>query len=234
MLVELAAICRMHGPAYRANGPDPLWPSHGQAMQAIEPDRTAALGGHVSCWEHCQDAQSRSHACTHRHGPTCLHGAAHAWRPRPRARLRPVPYGLVPCTGPDALRELARSPHKRLDHTRFRAAAAALHKLAREPRVVGGPIGMSGVWHTWTRALHSHPPGHYLGPAGGGARAGRPGRPSRDDFLGPVKALALVCRATFRAALRQTPVFDGVPREGWARDWVVPCAPVGTGAHALQ
>jgi len=47
VLVEIAAICRMHGPEYRANGPDPLWPSHGQAMQAIEPGRTEALGGHV-------------------------------------------------------------------------------------------------------------------------------------------------------------------------------------------
>ena len=93
---------------------------------------------------------------------------------------------------------------------------------------------MIGVLHTWTRALHYHPHGHYLVPAGGWARDGRQWRPSREDFLVPVKALSIVFRAKFCDALRKTPVFDCVPREVWERDWVVHCEPVGTGAQALQ
>jgi Putative transposase len=148
--------------------------------------------------------------------------------------LLPVPYFLVTFTLPDTLRELARSHQKLRYNTLFRASAAALQKLARDPRFVGGTIGLIGVLHTWTRALHDHPPVHYLVPAGGLARDGRQGLPSRGDFLGPVPALSSVCRAKCREALRNPPVFDLVPREGWDRAWVVQCEPVGTGVQARQ
>ena len=233
-MVEIAAIFRMHGPESRAKVNDPMLPSHGQAMQAIDQCRTEALGGHVYFCAHGQDSQYSYHSCKNRHGPKCQNGSAHEWRQRPRDMLLPVPDFLVTFTWPDAVRELARSTQKLLYNTLFRASAAALQKLALDPRFVGGTIGMIGVLHTWTRALHDHPPGHYLVPAGGWARDGRQWRPSRADFLVPVKALSLVCRAKFRDALRKTPVFDGVPREVWERDWVVHGAPVGPGAQALQ
>ena len=148
--------------------------------------------------------------------------------------LLPVPYFLVTFTLPEAWRELARSHQKLLYNTLFRASAAALQTLAHDPRFVGGTIGMIGVLHTWTRALHYHPHVHYLVPAGGLACKGRQWLPARADFLVPVKALSVVCRAKFRDALRQTPVFDRVPTEVWEQDWGVPGTPVGTGAQALQ
>jgi hypothetical protein len=56
-MVELAEIFRKHGPAYRAQFKDQMLPSQGRAMEAIEHGRTEALGGHVYCWDHCQDYQ---------------------------------------------------------------------------------------------------------------------------------------------------------------------------------
>lgn len=233
-MVELAQIFRMHGPAYRAKFKDQMLPSHVRAMKAIEHCRTEALGGHVYFCEHCQDYQYSYHSCKNRHCPTCQNGSANEWLQRQQEMLLPVPYFLVTFTLPDALRELARSHQKLLYNTLFRASAAALQTLAHDPRFVGGTIGMIGVLHTWTRALHYHPHVHSLVPAGGLACEDRQWLPARADFLVPVKALSVVFRAKFRDALRKTPLFDQVPSEVWEKDWVVHCEPVGTGAQALQ
>jgi Putative transposase/Transposase zinc-binding domain len=233
-MVELADIFRKHGPAYRAKFKDQMLPSHVRAMEAIEHCRTEALGGHVYFCEHCQDYQYSYHSCQNRHCPTCQNGSANAWLQRQQEMLLPVPYFLVTFTLPEALRELARSHQKLLYNTLFRASAAALQTLAHDPRFVGGTIGMIGVLHTWTRALHYHPHVHYLVPAGGLACEGRQWLPARADFLIPVKALSVVFRAKFRDALRKTPLFDRVPTAVWEQDWVVHCKPVGTGAQALQ
>jgi len=64
---------------------------------------------------------------------------------------------------PEALRPLARSNQKTIYHVLFRAASKALLTLARDPRFVGGQIGMIGVLHTWTRqaSLSSSRPLHW-------------------------------------------------------------------------
>jgi hypothetical protein len=59
-------------------------------------------------------------------------------------------------------------------------------------------------------------------------------RPTREDFLPPVRALSVLFRAKFRDALRQTELFEQVPAEAWTQDWVVHCQPVGNGAGALK
>jgi Transposase zinc-binding domain len=46
-MIELAEIFRRYGPADRAKFADRMLPSHVAAMDAIEPCRTAALGGQL-------------------------------------------------------------------------------------------------------------------------------------------------------------------------------------------
>jgi hypothetical protein len=46
-MVELAELCRWHGPAYRAQFGDQRLPRHRRARQDIEQCRTAALGGQL-------------------------------------------------------------------------------------------------------------------------------------------------------------------------------------------
>ncbi len=53
----------------------------------------------------------------------------------------------------------------------FRTSAAATQHLARDPRFIGGQIGLVGVLHTWGRTLAFHPHVHYLAPGGGLAPA---------------------------------------------------------------
>ena len=60
--LEVADIFRQIGPAYRSNHADALSSGQRRMMSAIEPCRTAALGGHVEQCEICgHGASSTQH-----------------------------------------------------------------------------------------------------------------------------------------------------------------------------
>jgi hypothetical protein len=48
-----------------------------------------------------------------------------------------------------------------------KAAAEAVIELARDPRYVGGTVGILAVLHTWTQQLLYHPHVHCLVTGGG-------------------------------------------------------------------
>ena len=141
---------------------------------------------------------------------------------------------MLTVTLPSELRRVARSHQKQVYDLLFRTSAAAMQHLARDPRFVGGQMGMVGVLHTWGRNLSYHPHIHYLVPGGGLATEGQTWLPARNSFLLPVKALSRIVRAKFRDALRQTSLFGLVPASVWRQVWVVHCQPVGNGLTALK
>ena len=233
-MTELAEIFRRYGPRYRAKFGERMLPSHRQAMRDIEQCRTEVLGGHVYHCDQCDESQYSYHSCKNRHCPKCQNEAGQRWLEQQQDLLLPVPYFLVTFTLPTELRQLARRHQKLMYHLLFRASATALLQLARDPRFVGGQIGMVGVLHTWTRDLSYHPHVHYLVPGGGLASDGQAWLPSRQDFLVHVKPLGRLFRAKFRDALKKTGLFDLVPAETWTKEWVVHCQPVGSGVTALK
>jgi len=233
-VVELAAVFRRHGPQYRAKFGAQMPPSHRQAMRAIEHCRTPALGGHLYTCPDCGKTLYQYHSCRNRHCPKCQNDKAQQWLAQQQAMLLPVPYFMLTFTLPGALRTLARRQQRLLYHLLFRAAAAAIQLLARDPRFLGGHVGLIGVLHTWGRNLSYHPHLHFLAPAGALAADGHSWRPARKDFLLPVKALSKIFRAKFRDALRREPCFADIPAAVWEQEWVVHCQPVGTGLPALK
>jgi Putative transposase/Transposase zinc-binding domain len=233
-MTTLGEIFRRYGPAYRARFGQALSPSQLQAMQAIEACRTEALGGHVYTCPSCQFTRYSYHSCRNRHCPTCQQDATQAWLAEQHALLLPVPYFLVTFTLPSELRAIARAHPETLYPLLFRTSAAALQQLAHDPRFLGGQIGMLGVLQTWTRDLRYHPHVHYLVAALALAPDGTRWLVGNSDFLVHVKPLGELFRATFRAALRQTPWASQVDARVWAKSWVVDCRPVGSGASALK
>ena len=124
-MVEIAAMFRRHGPAYRAPWGDRRLPRPRRAMQDIERCRTAPRGGPVDPGEPCQADHDRDHACQPRHGPQCQPDHAQPWlEHQPRLRL-PVPHVMVTWTLPAALRGLARRPQPTLDNRLLRSSADA-------------------------------------------------------------------------------------------------------------
>lgn len=233
-MVEIADIFRRYGSQYRVKYGAKILPSHRQAMGAIERCRTALLGGHVYTCESCDETQYQYHSCRNRHCPKCQTDKAQQWLEKQRGLLLPVPYFLVTVTLPSELRRVARSRQKQMYDLLFRTSAAAMQHLARDPRFVGGQMGMVGVLHTWGRNLSYHPHIHFLIPGGGLAADEQTWLATGSKFLFPVKALSRIIRAKFRDALRQTPLFDLVPASVWRQVWVVHCQPVGNGRTALK
>ena len=230
---EVADIFRLHGSEYRAKFGARMPPSHRRAMQDIEQCRTEALGGQLYYCQKCDERRYSYHSCKNRHCPKCQNEQADEWLDRQRNLLLPAPHFLVTFTLPAELRAVARSNQKTIYNLLFRASAAALQQLARDPRFAGGRLGMVGVLHTWTRQLLYHPHVHYIATGGGLTENGRWKR-SRPDFLVPVKALSRIFRAKFRDSLKKTALFAQADARVWRKDWVVHCEPVGSGEQAFK
>jgi len=235
-MVELAEIFRRYGPDYIDRFGSKILPSHHRAMNDIINCRTEQMGGHLYCCENpdCEQLVYAYHSCGNRSCPKCGQDKTQRWIEKQHNLLLPTHYFLVTFTLPCELRPIARSNQKVVYDLLFKSSAAALQKLAKDPRFVGGDIGMKGGLHTWEGDMRYHPHVHFIVPGGGLSPDRSKWLPSNTDFFVPAKALSPIFRAKFRDALKKTDLFDSVPAEVWQKDWVVHSKPVGNGNSALK
>jgi hypothetical protein len=232
-VLEVADILRAAGP--QACDRLAVLPSQKRALQAILQCRTAALGGQVYGCDHCGALHFSYHSCGNRHCPKCHGQRTERWLERQRARLLPCPYYLATFTLPSELRALARSEQKIVYGLLLQAAAASLKTLCADPRWMGGQPTLTGVLHTWTRAMLYHPHAHFLVSAGGLSHDGQSWQPAQHAaFLVPVRALSVLFRAKIRAGLQEAQLLDRVPPKVWRQPWVVHLQPAGSGEKVLQ
>src|SRR5262245_17408094 len=199
--LELADIVRVHGEAYRRT--HRLAAVQRRALHAIETCRTAALGGHQETCDRCGATRLTYNSCRNRHCPKCQTAAKERWLAARKADLLPIPYFHVVFTLPHALNALAQGNPRVIYTLLFRAAADTLLTFGRDPRHLGGIIGLTAILHTWGQTLSQHVHLHCL--VTGGALAGDRSRwiSGRSSFLFPVRALSTVFRAKYLAALRR-------------------------------
>jgi len=235
-MVELADIFRRYGPDYINGFGSKMLPSHLRALQDIIACRTEQMGGHLYGCENpdCGHVVYVYHSCGNRSCPKCGQDKTQRWLEKQHNLLLNTHYFLVTFTLPCELRPVARSNQKVIYDLLFKSSAAALQKLAQDPRFVGGDIGMMGALHTWRRDMRYHPHIHFIVPGGGLSPDRSQWLPSKVDFFVPVEALSPIFRAKFRDALKQTDLFDTVPADVWQKDWVVHCKPVGNANSALK
>jgi hypothetical protein len=115
----------------------------------------------------------------------------------------------------------------------MQTAADAIIELARDPRHVGGMVGVLAVLHTWTQQLVYHPHVHCLVTGGGVAADGHHWHPAHQAFLVPVKALAKLVRGKLRAAFEKRRPDLAFPIAAWSKPWVVHCTAWGEGQQAV-
>jgi hypothetical protein len=229
-----AAIFRHEGPASRAPCANRLPPSHLEAMHALAPCRTEALGGPVSPCTAGGALADSEHAGTHRPGPTCHHDAATPWVDPQRARRLPVPSLLVPFPLPEARRPVARAHQTLLSHRRMQPSAAAWKARALDPPSLGGQSGMVGGLHPWTREMAYPPPRHALVPGGALSPDRPPGlTPRSPAWLVPVHALSQRFRGKVQAALTTTGLLAHVPPQVWKKGGMTHGPAAGTGPEVL-
>src|SRR3989442_9631910 len=179
--VEGADIFRAHGAAYRHA--HALSRAQRRAMQAIETCRTAALGGHRETCDTCGAERLAYNSCRNRHCPKCQTLTKERWLAARRADLLPIPYFHVVFTLPHALNALAQGNPRVIYTLLFRAAADTLLTFGRDPRHLGGTIGLTAILHTWGQNLSHHLHLHCL--VTGGALAADRSRwiAGRSSFL---------------------------------------------------
>jgi hypothetical protein len=160
--MDLAEVVRRHSPAYLVKHGARMPPAHRAALAAILRCHTPACGGSLYVCDGCGQPHYAYHRCGHRACGQCGHPQGEAWRARQGERLLPATYFLVTCTIPEELRALFRRHQRECYGWLFQESAAALQDVARQPRYLGGELGLLGVLHTWTRQLAYHPHVHYL------------------------------------------------------------------------
>ncbi|TPW18981.1 MAG: putative transposase, partial [Elusimicrobia bacterium] len=243
-------IVRAHGPAYART--HALSRAQRRALRAIARCRTAALGGHRAVCAACGAERITYNSCRNRHCPKCQRVATERWLAARRREVLPIPYFHVVFTLPHALNPLAQSHPRLIYRLLFQAAASTLTRFGRDPRHLGGEVGVTAVLHTWGQTLSQHIHVHCVVTGGALAADGARWIPARPGFLFPVRALAKLFRGRFLAGLRRAfergelhlagslaPLTDPAPFAAWlaelrAHAWVVYCKPPFAGPeHVL-
>jgi hypothetical protein len=199
--LELADIVRAHGDAYARQ--HRLVPVQHRALRAIRACRTAALGGHQERCDHCGAVRIRYNSCRNRHCPKCQTLTKEHWLAARKADLLPIPYFHVVFTLPHDLNALAQGNPRVLYALLFRAAADTLLTFGRDPRHLGGTLGVTAILHTWGQTLTQHLHLHCLVTGGALAADGSRWIGGRPSFLFPVRAMATVFRAKYLAGLQR-------------------------------
>jgi len=242
--VEVADIIGAVGKSFIEKKRSWLTGMHLKVLSAIERCRTAALGGHRDRCSRCGHTVAISYnSCRDRHCPKCQTSARNRWLAARTGELLPVPYVHVVFTLPHELGPLAFHNKKILYSLLFRASAAALLEIARNPKHLGAEIGFLSVLHTWGQNLLHHPHVHCVIPAGGLSSDHHSWVRPRYPFLLPVKVLSRVFRGKFVAGLKrafrkgelclpgalqpliQDKAFRAFLRSLFRQDWVVYAKP---------
>jgi hypothetical protein len=199
--LELADIVRAQGERYARQ--HRLVPVQHRALRAIAACRTAVLGGHQATCDRCGAVRVSYNSCRNRHCPKCQTLTKERWLAARKADLLPIPYFHVVFTLPHDLNALAQGNPRVIYALLFRAAADTLLAFGRDPRHLGGTIGITAMLHTWGQTLSQHLHLHCLVTGGALAAEGTRWIRGRSSFLFPVRALATVFRAKYLAGLQR-------------------------------
>jgi hypothetical protein len=232
-MIEVADVFRRFAADYLSAHGASILPSHRRAIEDILNCRTAALGGQVWRCDQCGTEMFSYHSCRNRSCPKCHTVQTQEWLERRRAEMLPVPYFHITITVPEELREVLRANQRDGYGVLMQASAAAIIELARDPRYVGGTVGVLAVLHTWTQQLNLHPHVHCLVSGGVISEDATTWHPARRNFLVPIKALAKLVRGKFRAMLRQKCPDLIIPDAVWRRCWILHVTTWGNGEQAV-
>lgn len=232
-MIEVADVFRRFAADYLSAHGASMLPSHRRAIEDILNCRTVALGGQVWRCDECDTEMFSYHSCRNRGCPKCHTAQTKEWLERRRAEMLPVPYFHITITVPEELREVLRANQRDGYGVLMRASAAAIIELARDPRYVGGTVGVLAVLHTWTQQLNLHPHVHCLVSGGGISEDASTWHPARRAFLVPIKALDKLVRGKFRAMLRQKCPDLIIPDAVWRKRWILHVTAWGNGEQAV-
>jgi len=123
-------------------------------------------------YDQCGAEQPRYRSRGDRHCPQCQSRATEASSERQRANQLRVPYFHVVFPLPHRRNPWVQSHPEVIYRALFHAVWATLNAFGRDPKRLGGQLGMTGVLHTWGQSLCQHVHLHCLVPGGALAKDG--------------------------------------------------------------
>ncbi len=142
--LEVADIFQARGDVWREAHAGHLSLGQLKVMSAIERCRSAQLGGHVLCCEHCAQLQIAYNSCRNRHCPKCQGSAAKRWLEARQQDLLPVEYYHLVFTLPAQIADIAYHNKAAVYGILFKAGAETLITIAADPKHLGARIGLTG------------------------------------------------------------------------------------------
>jgi hypothetical protein len=249
--VEVADILRAHEARFVDRNRSWLSFQHLTVLRAIARCRTAALGGHIDSCSKCGHQAISYNSCRNRHCPKCQTQARQRWLAAREQDVLGVPYFHVVFTLSHDLIPLCQNNAAVLYDLLFRASAATMLEVTKDPKHLGAEIGFLSILHTWGQNLLPHPHLHCVVPAGGLAPDHKRWIHPKYRFFLPVKVLSRVFRGKFVQALRRAfrkkklrfsgsvaelaapKEFAAFLRRLFRQDWVVYAKPAFGGPEAV-
>ena len=160
--------------------------------------RTAAMGGFKLHCDHCGSVTIQYASCRNRHCPKCQSLSQTRWVERQCADLLDIGYWHVVFTLPHELNPIAQARPALIYKLLFKAASQTLLEFGRNPRWLGGELGITMVLHSWGQNLGQHIHVHCIVTDGGLSADGESWlTPTRTGFLVPTAALSKVFRGKY-------------------------------------
>jgi hypothetical protein len=232
----------------------PLTADQRRVLRHIQMCHSPTLGGYIDVCDSCGLERVVFHGCRDRHCPSCQALDQARWIQERKARILPIGHFHVVFTLPEQIRPLAALNPRLIYDLLFDCASQCLLQLGRDPKWLGGRIGITAVLHTWTRKMLPHPHLHCVVTSGGlSADGSRWVELPAPTFLFDVHAAGKLFRGKFMDALDQAwrrqrlhlagPCADLASAQAWATfksvlydlQWVVWAeAPESEDPHLVQ
>ena len=193
--LEVADIVRARQSEYRDS--HPVYGQHDRVLRALVNCRTAGLGGYKAQCDSCGHVAIQYASCRNRHCPKCQTLAGTRWVERQCADLLDIDYWHLVFTLPHDLNPLAQSHPRLVYNLLFKAASRTLLEFGRNPRWLGGELGVTMVLHTWGQNLGAHIHVHCIVTGGALSADRQHWIPSSRGFLFPTAALSKVFRGKY-------------------------------------
>jgi hypothetical protein len=182
-----------------------------QVMEQLKKCRTAQLGYHLYRCNNsdCNQYKYQYHSCRNRHCPACGSLQKEQWIEDRRRELLPIPYYHMVFTLPHELNGIILGNRKALYNLLFSAASQTLLLFASNPSYLAAKPAILAVLHSWGQQLSFHPHLHCI-VSGGGLVTNKDktvrwihAKGNKNNFLFPVKAMAVVYRAKYLEGLKK-------------------------------
>jgi len=186
-MIELQEIFAKYEQAYKNKYKVSIY--HEKAITAIINCRTSFYGAHRDVCDECGNVEISYNSCKNRHCPKCQTISKERWLDARKDELLPVKYFHAVFTVPDDLNPLIYQNKRLMYNLIFNSSSETVQDLSKDPKYLGGQIGITAILHTWGQNLMYHPHIHMIIPAGA-LTVTNQWQKSKDKFFIPVKVLS--------------------------------------------